>query len=392
MTSSPSTVHVSTAGDGYDVLVGRGLLVELGGCCHEAGLNSQRIHVFEDAGVPEKTREVAAGSLGSATVTRTVLRLDEGSKTIATLERMLVEMAGASLERSDLVVVVGGGILGDVGGLAASLHRRGVRVVQCPTTLLAMVDASVGGKTAVNLRAEISGEGMLLKNAVGAFHQPSLVVADVDALQSLPPRHLRGGLAECIKHAVIAGERGEGLLHLEQLLSAMPTLLAGDPEALVSLVRASVELKAGVVAGDERELATGANAGRRALNLGHTFAHAIEGCGQTRVLVDGHEVHPEHGEAVGLGLIAAAVLAEELGLGSADLTDAIRRTVASAGLPDRLSSGPSVKTLMAAMRQDKKASGGQLRLVLPTPAGVAMRDDPGDEPLSRAWRALLSTG
>lgn len=390
--ADPTSVRVALAQGGYDALVGRGLLGRLGGLVRGAGIKAERVHVFEDAGVPVALRDAAASSFESFRVTRSQFRLEESSKSAATLERMFVDLAEAGLERTDLVVALGGGILGDVAGLAAALHRRGVRVVQCPTTLLAMVDASVGGKTAVNLPASIDGSTVLLKNAVGVFHQPSLVVADVDALASLAsldPRELRCGLAECIKHAVIAGESGEGLLSLANLTDAMPRLLAGDTGLLASLVEQSVGLKAGVVAADERETATGSSPGRRALNLGHTFAHAIEGCEATRVEVDGGSQHPKHGEAVGLGLIAAARLAELAGVGSATLLQAVEAAVHAAGLPTKLIEAPDVATLIAAMKQDKKASGGRLRLVLPTNIGVIMQDDPGDPRLGSAWQRVL---
>lgn len=387
--ADPTSVRVALAEGGYDALVGRGLLGRLGGLVHGAGIKADRVHVFEDAGVPVALRDAAASSIESFRVTRSEFRLEESSKSVATLERMFVDLAEAGLERTDLVVALGGGILGDVAGLAAALHRRGVRVVQCPTTLLAMVDASVGGKTAVNLPASVDGSTVLLKNAVGVFHQPSLVVADVDALASLDPRELRCGMAECIKHAVIAGQSGEGLLSLANLTEAMPRLLAGDTDLLASLVEQSVALKAGVVAADERETATGSSPGRRALNLGHTFAHAIEGCEGTRVEVDGRSQHPKHGEAVGLGLIAAARLAELVGVGSATFLKAIEAAVHAAGLPTKLIKAPDVATLIATMRQDKKASGGQLRLVLPTNIGVIMRDDPGDNRLGLAWQWVL---
>lgn len=387
--ADPTSVRVALAQGGYDALVGRGLLGRLGGLVRGAGVKAERVHVFEDAGVPVALRDAAATSFESVRVTRSEFRLEESSKSVATLERMFVDLAKAGLERTDLVVALGGGILGDVAGLAAALHRRGVRVVQCPTTLLAMVDASVGGKTAVNLPASIDGSTVLLKNAVGVFHQPSLVVADVDALASLDPRELRCGLAECIKHAVIAGESGEGLLSLANLTDAMPRLLAGDTDLLASLVEQSVGLKAGIVAADERETATGTSPGRRALNLGHTFAHAIEGCEATSVEVVGQSQHPKHGEAVGLGLIAAARLAELVGVGSATLLQAVEAAVHAAGLPTKLIEAPDVATLIAAMRQDKKASGGQLRLVLPTNIGVIMQDDPGDQRLGSAWQRVL---
>lgn len=389
MTPPASTVRVSTAGGGYDVLVGRGLLHDLGSRCDAAGLRPRRVHVFEDTGVPATLREAARSSFSNILVTRSAFEPDEQRKSLATLERMLVDLAEASLERTDLVVVVGGGILGDAGGLAAALHRRGVAVVQCPTTLLAMVDASVGGKTAVNLPARIDAKEVLLKNGVGVFHQPSLVLADVDALASLAPRQVRCGLAESIKHAVIAGAAGTGMLALDGLSLELPKLLSGESEALSSLVQQNVSLKAGVVAGDELELAAGAQAGRRALNLGHTFAHAIEGNSDTRVLVDGTEVHPMHGEAVALGLIAAATLAEHLGVGRQQLTTSVRTAAAAAGLPTRLSAAGSLADLTATMRQDKKASGGLLRLVLPSDAGVVIRDDPGDEAVFHAWQAVV---
>lgn len=387
--SGPTSVRVDLADGGYDACVGSGLLVRLGELIERSGIDPGRIHVFEDGGVPIALRDAAVASIENARVTRSELRLDESSKSIATLERMLVDLAEAGLERSDLVVAMGGGILGDVAGLAAGLHRRSVRVVQCPTTLLAMVDASVGGKTAVNLRTSIDGSPVILKNAVGVFHQPSLVIADIDALPSLEPRELRCGMAECVKHAAISGEASHGLLSLKNLTESMPRLLAGDTGMLSALVEQSVGLKASIVAGDERETATGATPGRRALNLGHTFAHAIEGCEGTRVEMVGTSLHPKHGEAVGLGLIAAARLAEAVGVGSASTREMIEASVRAAGLPTRLHEAPDTATLIATMRQDKKASRGRLRLVLPANEGACMLDDPGDEALGQAWQWVL---
>lgn len=385
--TAPARVRVELAEGGYDVHVGLGLLGGLGGLLGHLG-PCRRVHLFEDARVPMAVRERAAGSI-DARVTRGEYGLDESTKTLATLERMLQELASAGLERSDLVVVVGGGILGDVAGLAAGLHRRGVGVVQCPTTLLAMVDASVGGKTGVNLPAEVGGERVLLKNAVGVFHQPRLVVADIDALASLPEREFRGGLAECIKHAVIAGKDAAGVLDLATLANRLPMGPATDGRVLASLVGENVGLKASVVAGDERELARGAAPGRRALNLGHTFAHAIEGCDGVRVRVDGQPVRPSHGEAVGLGLIASAWLGEGVGLSPPGMAERIAHVVAQAGLPVRLAEAPGVGALLSAMRQDKKSVGGVLRLVIPTREGVSMLDDPGDSALCGAWGRVL---
>jgi len=382
----PASVRVALPEGGYFALTGRGLCPRLGDLVRHSGIKVARVHVFEDSGVPRTLRDAAVASFEIRKITRSEFRLNESSKSLATLEQMLVDLAEAGLERTDLVVALGGGILGDVAGLAAGLHRRGVRVVQCPTTLLSMVDASVGGKTAVNLQAGIEGLSVLLKNAVGVFHQPSLVVADVDALASLDSREVRCGLAECIKHAAIAGSAGDGLLSLRNLTESMPRLLARETDLLTSLVTQSVELKAGIVASDERETATGTTPGRRALNLGHTFAHAIEGCETTRVEVDGSRLHPKHGEAVGLGLIAAARLAEVLGVCPKSVRTAIEACVRAAGLPTKLSEAPSDATLIAAMKQDKKAGAGRLHLVLPTADGVMMRDDLGESDLASAWQ------
>ncbi len=380
-------VRVALAERSYDVHVGRGLLVKLGDAVTRV-LDARRVHIFEDAGLPQSARDSAASSFGSLSVSRSAYRLNESTKSLDTLQEMLVELAEARLERTDAVIALGGGILGDVAGLAAALHRRGVAVVQCPTTLLSMVDASVGGKTGVNLHASIDGESVLLKNAVGQFYQPALVVADVDVLDSLPMRERRCGLAECIKHAVIAAGDPESKLSLGEVGSAMDAVLAGEWPTVADFVRENVALKARVVAADERESAASDAPGRRALNLGHTFAHAIESNTDTRVDVDNSSAHPAHGEAVGLGLLAAARLAE-ITLGQDDgLRREITAALARAGLPTRLSAAPHAKSLIAAMRQDKKARSGRLRLVLPTRDGVKMLDDPGDAPLAEACASI----
>lgn len=382
----PGRVRVALAGGGYDVHVGLGLLERLGMLCAAVG-DFRKVHLFQDAGVPQALLASAARSFANAVVTHSTYALNEPTKSLCSLERMLLDLARAGLERGDLVVVIGGGILGDVAGLAAGLHRRGVGVVPCPTTLLSMVDASVGGKTGVNLAVGGEGPPAFLKNAVGMFHQPVLVVADVDALASLPAREFRGGLAECIKHAVIAA--GGGGPDLDTLAGLLPLTPKADTGTLASLVVQNVGLKARVVAGDERELARGLAPGRRALNLGHTFAHAIEGCAGAFVEVEGQPARPNHGEAVGLGLIAAASLGEAVGLTPSGQADTLARVVARAGLPTRLAGAPAVGSLLSAMRQDKKSSGGVLRLVVPTGGGVSMLDDPGDGVLSAAWERIL---
>lgn len=381
-------VRVALNERNYDVLVGQGLVGQLGRLVASA-CKPHRAHLFEDEGLPPDVRDAVAASFEDVDLTRSSYRLSEASKSLNTLHCMLTELATAQLERTDAVVALGGGILGDVAGLAAGLHRRGVAVVQCPTTLLSMVDASVGGKTGVNLQAPIDGAGVLLKNAVGMFHQPSLVIADVDLLETLPQRERRCGLAECIKHGLIAGNDAGGLLHPDATEASMRAVLEGDWSSVAAYVRENVALKASIVVGDEREDAAGDRPGRRALNLGHTFAHAIEACAGARVRVDDALERPAHGEAVGLGLLAAARLAEQVLDQGEDLRSRIAAMLERVGLPTRLSEAPEPAELISAMRQDKKARSGRLRLVLPTTSGVTMVDDPGDSSLERAWRAVL---
>jgi 3-dehydroquinate synthase len=244
-----------------------------------------------------------------------------------------------------VLYALGGGVVGDITGLAAALYMRGVPFVQVPTTLLAQVDSSVGGKTAINHPAG--------KNMVGAFYQPRRVVCDLDTLRTLPQRELLAGLAEVIKYGPIADA---GLLDwIEQHLGA---LLARDPAALAHAVRRSCEIKAAVVGQDERE------GGLRAiLNFGHTFGHAIEaGLGYGQWL---------HGEAVACGMVMAADLSARLGLVDASFAQRIARLVARAGLPQR---GPALGAdrYLELMRVDKKAQGGQIRFVLLDAPGRAV--------------------
>jgi len=230
-----------------------------------------------------------------------------------------------------------------------------VPLVQCPTTLLSMADASVGGKTGVNLHVA----GDLRKNMVGAFHQPALVVADTDVLRSLPPRELRAGFAECLKHAMLGAAPG-----FDTTVNATARVLALDADAIVDVVAANIQFKASVVGSDPHELASDAEGGRALLNLGHTFAHAIE----TLASVGAPPEHPPpllHGEAVGLGLIAATAAAAELGLVPGPAVERVRSAVAACGLPTRVQGLPPDADLIGRMQHDKKTIAGRPRLVLP---------------------------
>ena len=356
-------IRVELGPRGYDVYVGAGVLDSLGTVTASIGPAS-RAFLVADEGLPPQTVARAERSLTAAGIVPIVSRVhaSEAEKSLVTLERLLVEMTAQRLDRQEPVIALGGGIVGDVAGFASAIYRRGVPLVQCPTTLLAMVDASIGGKTGVNLAAA----GELKKNMVGAFHQPRSVLADVSVLGSLPQRVFRAGLAECLKHGLIAGEFGDpGLFawtrqHLRQILGQ-------EQGPLVELIGRNIAIKAAVTRIDEREEALGG--GRALLNLGHTFGHAIETIPDLAPL--GLPPPLMHGEAVALGLIAAARCAAAAGLASSILGDDVLAAVRACGLPVSLHGLPSTDRVLALMTHDKKVLKGKLRLVLPTTPGVA---------------------
>jgi 3-dehydroquinate synthase len=246
--------------------------------------------------------------------------------------------------RDCAVVALGGGVVGDLAGFVAACYQRGVALVHVPTTLLAQVDSAVGGKTGVN---HAGG-----KNLIGAFHQPVLVVIDTGTLATLPLRELRAGLAEVIKYALIC----DAAL-FEWLEAHLDELLAGEPAALEHVIRRSCEIKAQVVGRDEREQRE-----RALLNLGHTFGHAVESATGYREWL--------HGEAVGAGLVMAAVMSRDCGHLAASEAERVRRLVERAGLPTHIRS-VTASTALEHMRIDKKVLGGQLRLVLLRRVGEA---------------------
>ena len=267
----------------------------------------------------------------------------ERTKTLATVARILDLLARHRFERRSLVLALGGGVVGDLAGFAASIYQRGIPYVQIPTTLVAQVDSSVGGKTGVDHR--------LGKNLIGSFHQPKAVIIDPFMLQTLPRREWIAGLAEVIKYGIIADETLFSFLEV-----SMPDLLKLDPQAVMRAVARSCEIKAEVVAADERE-----SDRRRILNYGHTIGHALESLGGYRGLI--------HGEAVGIGLVAEAELAVHLGFCGKDVSARIRRLVQAAGLPDRLPPKTSFGALWRAMQHDKKVMGGTVIGVWPVRIG-----------------------
>jgi 3-dehydroquinate synthase len=368
-------IHLSpTADRRYDVVIGSGLLADLGSRVVSALKDRPaRAFIVADAGLPGGVIDAARGSLEGAglSVHAELIAPTESIKTLDTIAHLLGHLTSTRHERRDPVIALGGGIVGDVAGFVAAIYRRGVPIIQCPTTLLAMVDASVGGKTGVNMAA-LHGAGeaeSLKKNLVGAFWQPSLVLADLAALDSLSERHFRAGLAECLKHGLISRAVDPDLF--AWMRANLAAITGRDAATLASLVERNVRVKASFVVDDEREEKPSDQGGRALLNLGHTFGHAIETLPQVSPDDDPANAPLHHGEAVGLGLVAAAATSAAMGLLGAGDAAAVRSAVESAGLPTRVRGLPPDEAILAAMAHDKKVLGGRLRLVLPVSIGEA---------------------
>lgn len=347
MTAAAERVRVALGERGYDVVVGAGILGGLGEALAALG-HGRRVLLVSDAGVVSRYGAAAAESLARAgfTAVPATVPAGERSKSLRQAARLYDAAIAGGLDRGSWVVAVGGGVVGDLAGFVAATLFRGVAFCQVPTTLLAQVDASVGGKVAVN--------HPLGKNLIGAFHQPRLCWGDVATLATLPRRELRCGLAEVIKHGLMADAA-----YLDEVEAALPRALAADPAVLARVVAGSVRIKAAVVAGDERE----ESGARQCLNLGHTLGQALEAvAGYGRL---------HHGEAVAIGLVAAGEIARRQGSGWGEPDQArLLRLLKAARLPTRLPAGIGREQLLAAMAHDKKTRAGQLRWVLPLRAGA----------------------
>jgi 3-dehydroquinate synthase len=333
----------------YDILVEPGLARELDKIlpryCPAAGYA-----LISDSHVAKLYGETIAEQLSGAgcQVELFTFPAGEWNKSRDTWASLSDRMLAAHLGRDCAVIALGGGVVNDVGGFVAATYLRGVPLVQVPTTLLAMIDSSIGGKTGVDVPAG--------KNLLGAFHQPSVVIADPELLGSLSSVQLAAGLAEAVKHGVIAD--ADYFAFLEGEYAA---IFATHAPALERVVRRSVEIKAAVVAQDEREK------GRRAiLNFGHTIGHAIEATSKYEVL---------HGEAVAMGMVYEGRLAESLGIASPGVAQRIRGVLERLHLPVERPDGSHVDDLIAAMRTDKKVRAGEIRLALPRAIGAAYGDD-----------------
>jgi 3-dehydroquinate synthase len=342
----------------YQIHVGNGVIHSL----HEIVGAKTTVAIISDANVAPLYAERVAQQFEQAYIF--TVPAGEQYKTLETVNNLYGQLLDAGVDRKSVVVALGGGVVGDMGGFVAATYMRGIAFVQCPTTLLSMVDASIGGKTGVDLP-----QG---KNLVGAFKQPLAVVADLSTLRTLPEVELAAGMAEVVKHGLIAAP--DLFCELERLPQSDQPLLESLSE-IGRIVTTAIQVKRDIVEEDPFEQ------GRRAvLNLGHTFGHAIE-------QVSGYAVR--HGEGVAMGLVAAAHLSAQLGFASAELQQRIETTLQNVNLPTRVPANLDTDKLMLAMRSDKKKSKGTVRYILIRDVGdVFVSAEIADDTVRATWEAV----
>jgi 3-dehydroquinate synthase len=351
MTAPPTRERSRVVDAGsYRVVIGAGLRHEFAGRIGETA-RAHRYAVISDSNVAPHYAGALVQSLAPLGETSLhVIPAGETHKTRDEWARLTDELLDAGCGRDTTIVALGGGVVGDLAGFVAATFMRGVPVVQCPTSLLAMIDASIGGKTGVDTLAG--------KNLVGAFHAPAAVLADVEMLRTLPEAHCRAGLAEAIKHGVVADAS-----YFERIGAGLPALLAGESAATLDCVTRSVEIKSEVVTSDTRERGR-----RKILNFGHTLGHAVE-------QVSGYALL--HGEAVAIGMVLEARLAERLDVAERGTADSITRVVKHAGLPTSAPTSLGSDEILRATRADKKARAGAVEYALPTRIGAMAGADRG---------------
>jgi 3-dehydroquinate synthase len=362
---SSRTVHVDLAGRAYDILIGRDLLAAAGAAV-SAATRARACLIVTDEHVAEHHLNALESSLSAAGLAFSALVLPPGEKTKSWpfLEKTVEAIIAQRLERGDAVIALGGGVIGDLAGFAAAVVRRGMRFVQVPTSLLAQVDSSVGGKTGIN--------SPLGKNLVGAFHQPNLVLADTGILDTLPQREFRAGYAEVVKYGLI--DRPDFFHWLEK--GAWQGIFSGGPEREEAIAIAC-EAKAAIVARDETETGD-----RALLNLGHTFGHALE------ALVEYDGARLVHGEGVAIGIAMAHRFSQSLGLCSQEVPSRVAAHLAEVGLPTKAQAIPGggfrASEVLEAIRQDKKVSRGTLTFILTRGIGESFiaRDVPAEKVLA----------
>ena len=331
---------------GSSIRVGRGLFEQAGAITREVA-PAHRYALITDSNVGPLYAEKVRNQLEKGSAEVLTIPAGESNKTRESWARLTDQMLAKKFGRDSVVIALGGGVVGDLAGFVAATFMRGIPVVQIPTTLVAMVDASIGGKTAVDTPAG--------KNLVGIFHPPAAVLLDPQTLATLPLREMRAGIAEIVKHGVIADEA-----YLRQVASSVPEVLSagGDPtsDSMLSIIVRSVEIKADIVSRDERE-----DGLRKTLNFGHTIGHAVE-------LVSGFSLL--HGEAVAIGMALEGKLAEQIGVANAGTARAISGALRAAGLPTDLPSGFDCDAVVEAMQSDKKGRAGKTRMALPLRIGA----------------------
>jgi 3-dehydroquinate synthase len=348
--SEPVIVPVALDARAYEIRIGAGLLTELG--AKVTALGARKAAIVTDENVAKLHLGTAKASLEAAGVTMSsvIVPAGEATKSFHHLEEVCAGLLDSKIERGDVVIALGGGVVGDLAGFAAAVLRRGVRIVQVPTSLLAQVDSSVGGKTGINTKAG--------KNLIGAFHQPSLVIADTDVLDTLPDREFRAGYAEVVKYGLIDDAGFFGWLE-----SNWRNVFQGGVDR-TKAIATSCASKASIVARDEFETGD-----RALLNLGHTFAHALEAA----VGYDGKRL--VHGEAVAIGLALAFQFSARLGLTSESDAERVTAHLKAVGLPTRIQDIPgdvgNADRLLDLMAQDKKVKAGRLTFILARGIGRA---------------------
>lgn len=354
-------MRVELAERSYDIVIGKGAMAEAGQRIAALAPGARTV-IITDGRVARLHLDALEASLKAAAVDSyaAIVPAGEASKSWHGVETITDAILGGRLERGDIVIALGGGVIGDLAGFAAAITRRGMAFVQVPTTLLAQVDSSVGGKTGINTEHG--------KNLVGAFHQPILVLADTDTLDTLPEREVKAGYAEVVKYGLI-----DDVEFFQWLEVNAPALIAGDEDARAHAIARSCAAKARVVAADERE------GGRRALlNLGHTFGHALE-------VLNGYDASKlVHGEGVSIGMVLAHQFSHHLGHCSGQDVIRVIAHLEGLGMPTNISAiegfAPSMDDLVDAMKQDKKVSRGSLTFILTRGIGQSFiaKDIPED--------------
>ena len=344
---SRARLTVGLCARSYDIHIGGAQLSRLGDMLSEFA-PAKRVAIITDENVEGLYGDAIRQALSDYTVHMSVRPAGEAQKSMANLEEILDDLFEAGLDRSDLLIAFGGGVIGDLAGFAASIYKRGMPFVQIPTSLLAQVDSSVGGKTAVNNRFG--------KNLIGAFYQPRAVIADTDLLTSLPPRELKAGYAEVLKYGLL----GDAAFFEDLDAGLGADILALKPDALSRGIHVSCAAKAKIVAQDERESGV-----RALLNLGHTFGHALE-------LEAGYDGDLLHGEAVSIGMEMAFLYAASEGICSQDQAARVSAHLVKTNMPTLKTAAHLLKSpeaLLSHMGQDKKNDGGHLTLILPRRIG-----------------------